>query len=389
MAKPLVKCLDILLSDSLLSAQGYRIIKSCGTIQMLEGFDLYNNLITINSFFSTEPKFHPQDRTELAHGAVKFASVRAWKAPVTQIDLATAMQQRVKEITDYKVPVNIMWSGGIDSTSVLVAFIKYAPDLKQCRVIYSPWSCYEHPDFFQLLRTMPDIELVDISGTTYLDLQLDGIYVSGNTGDEMHASLDKSFFDAVGFDGLQRSWQDFFVSKGASDKLIEFCEKHFDAAGKDIVTVLDARWWFYASCKLTSVLYANDLTMLCSSNRLFDPQRLVGFFDSDSYESYIYFNTDKIIPSDNYATWKQHLKNFCFEFDGLENWCKNKTKFHSAQTRIYGLKKQLLNNQRALLWLEDGSSVITPSLPFFSKNEWDSVKDPYQYLFRMPNGHYE
>ena len=196
---------------------------------MLEGFDLYNNLITINSFFSTEPKFHPQDRTELAHGAVKFASVRGWKTPGTQIDLATAMQQRVKEITDYKVPVNIMWSGGIDSTSVLVAFIKYAPDLKQCRVIYSPWSCYEHPDFFQLLRTMPDIELVDISGTTYLDLQLDGIYVSGNTGDEMHASLDKSFFDAVGFDGLQRSWQDFFVSKGASDKLIEFCEKHFDA----------------------------------------------------------------------------------------------------------------------------------------------------------------
>ena len=108
MAKPLVKCLDILLSDSLLSAQGYRIIKSCGTIQMLEGFDLYNNLITINSFFSTEPKFHPQDRTGLAHGAVKFASVRAWKAPVTQIDLATAMKQRVKEITDYKVPVNIM-----------------------------------------------------------------------------------------------------------------------------------------------------------------------------------------------------------------------------------------------------------------------------------------
>lgn len=381
MHKPQVLCMNLFYSDRLLAANGYKLTGTNGKLHMVQGFTQYNNLIRTNAMFSNEPKFDPVDRTGLAIGAVRFAKPRSWTVPNRQIDLESAMAQRVKEICNNAMPINIMWSGGIDSTAVLVAFLRYAPDLKQCRVIYSPWSTYEHPEFFKLLQNIDILEKIDISGDVYFDLDLDAIYVSGNSGDEMHASLDRSFFDRVGFEGLKQNWKDFFYNQGADSSLIDFCEQHFAAAGKSIQSVLEARWWFYASCKLTSVLYTSDLSLLCSGPKHFDPTRVIGFFDSEYYEQFIYFNTHRIIESDNYARWKQHLKDFCYDYDGFDTWRQTKTKFGSSQTRMYGLKKQALNDRRALMILEDGSVVATKSLPFFSVREWQTIKHQYEHLF--------
>lgn len=382
MPRPLALSLNLFYSDRLLLANGYQIISTHGKLHKIQGFDSYNHLISVNSIFSSEPKFDPVDRTGKAVGAVRFAAPRSWQVPQQQIDLHTAMQRRVEEICCSKEKINIMWSGGIDSTAIVTAFLLYAPDRKQCRIVYSPWSTYEHPDYYKLLSSFTDLEMIDISGEIYINLDLDGVWVSGNTGDEMHASLDQSFFDKFGFEALQSSWKDFFQAQGANSQLIDFCEQHFSAAGRDIQTVLDARWWFYVSCKLTSILYTNDLTMLCSGLAEFDPKKLLGFFDCDAYENYMYHNTHKIIQCSNYASWKQELKNFCCEFDGFDNWRINKTKFSSAQTRIYGLKKQILNDRRALIWLEDGSVVRTANLPMLSRSEWLVIKNKYDYLFR-------
>lgn len=386
MPKPLALSMNLFYSGRLLLANGYRIIGTHGYLHKIQGFDSYNHLLSLNSIFSSEPKFDPVDRTGKAVGAVRFAAPRPWQVPQQQIDLHTAMQRRVQEISARNEPINIMWSGGIDSTAILVAFLRYAPDLKKCRVIYSPWSTYEHPEFFKLLQKFDTLEKVDISGELYLTQNLDGVYVSGNTGDEMHASLDKSFFDQVGFQGLQQNYKDFFAAQGAHHELIDFCSDHFAAAGRPIESVLEARWWFYQSCKLTSILYLSDFSLLYSGPTSFSADRLIGFFDSVCYEQFIYFNIDRIIESDNYAVWKQFLKDFCYEFDGFDNWRRTKIKFSSAQTRIYGLKKQAINNQRALLWLEDGSAVSLKNLPFFSAKEWRMIEPQYQYLFRSATG---
>jgi len=386
MPKPLALSMNLFYSDRLLTANGYQIVRTHGNLHKIKGFDSYNHLISINSFFSTEPKFDPVDRTGMAIGAVKFAKPRAWAVPQQPMDLNTAMAQRVQEICALGKPVNIMWSGGIDSTAMLVAFLQYAPDLKQCRVIYSPWSTYEHPEFFKFLSSFSGLEKIDISGELYLTQNFDGIYVSGNTGDEMHASLDQSFFDQVGFQGLNQPYKDFFKAQGADDTLIDFCQQHFASAGRPIESVLEARWWFYACCKLTSILYTTDLSLLCSGPTPFAADRLIGFFDSAYYEQFIYFNIDCIIASDNYATWKQHLKDFCFEFDGFDTWRRTKTKFSSVQTRIYGLKKQALNDRRGLFWLEDGSVVTVKTLPFFSAREWQVIEPQFRYLFRSVTG---
>jgi len=380
-----VKTIHPAYSKKILESNNFDIIETVGKLHKVAGFDNYNQLLNINSIFSNSPAFDPVDRTNLALGPVTFSTVRSWAVPAKELDLHSALEKRVLDICDTEQKINIFWSGGIDSTTIAVAFLRYAPDLKQCRIVYSPWSVYEHPDFFNLLKTFNSIELVDISGDFYLNFNLDGVFISGNSGDEIHASLDESFFSQHGYDFLHTPWKDFFHTRIPDSKFIEFCEQHFSAAGRNIVTVLDARWWFYTSTKLTSILNTNDLSFLCSGPNSFDPARLIGFFDCECYEQFIYFNTDKILPRDNYISWKQCLKDFCCEFDNFEDWRINKAKFHSVQMSIYSNKKQILNDARYLMLLSNGQRIATSGLPLFSNAEWTHIKQDYRYVFRAPD----
>lgn len=367
----------------LLEYNHFTVIDSPGTTHQVESFTNYNHVVAINQIFSTWPSFDIVDRTGVANGPIIFAPVRPWAIPKTQISLESALQQRVAEICNRGQRINLFWSGGIDSTTIVTAFIKYAPDLKQCRVCYSPWSTYEHPNFYKKLQAISELELLDLSGTTYLNLNLDGLMISGNSGDEIHASMDQSFLDQYGYETLHSSWKDFFYSKKPHCDFIEFCESWFAQAGREIFSVLDARWWFYAITKLTSLLFLRDLQMHNYGNGQFNAQRLLGFFDCDQYEQYIYFNVDKIIPSKNYSSWKQSLKDFCFSFDRDEDYRVYKTKTHSQQVVIYGDRKQILNDTRHLMFLDNGTKVSTPNLPLFSRKEWYKIKDQYNHLFRF------
>ena len=383
MHKSLVRRVDPHHQKRLLRYAGFEIQETVGSLLKVRGFDRYNHLIDINRVFSTHPKYEPVDRMGLALGPIRYQPDRPWTPPATELSLDQALRSRVNELCSLQQMVNLFWSGGIDSTTILVAFIKHAPNLAQCRVIYSPWSCYEHPDFFKILQKIPDIQLLDMSGERYLELDLDGVFVTGNTGDEMHASLDHSFFTVHGADGLRSSWRDLFYSIIPNDEFMYFCEDFFARAGRPIQSILEARWWFYACAKLTSILNEFELNLLCAERQAFDPQRLIGFFNCECYERFIFFNIDRILETDSYSSWRQFLKDYCYQFDGLDDWRVNKSKFHSSQMRYYTMKKMILNDQRNLMILQDGEVVTTPNLPFFSQNEWMEIEPRYRHVFRQ------
>jgi hypothetical protein len=383
--KPLVKSLNHTYSKKLLEYNGFTVTQKVGTLYKVAGFEHHNHLLDINRMFSNNPRYDPIDRTGFCLAPIHWAPVRPWKIPTHALDLEQAMRQRALDLCNTGQRLNLLWSGGIDSTAIVAAFLKNAPDIGQCRIIYSPWSTYEHPEFFKLLQNIPKLELIDTSGEYYFNLEFDGIMVSGNSGDESHASLDQSFFDQYGYDFLSTPWQDFFYKQNPDDAFIEFCQNYFALSGREIHTVLEARWWFYISSKLTSILNTNNLSLFVSQSAIFDPGRLIGFFDCDVYEQFIYFNTDKIILSQNYATWKQILKDYCHSYDKFDEWRITKSKFGSGQIQFYTWKKEILNNCRNLMILEDGECVSTKNLPLFSKKEWDQIQYQYQHVFRYPN----
>ena len=347
-----------------------------GKIYKISGFEDYNYLVDINSLFSTAPAFPPVDRTAQQSNPFNIWIDRTWQAPVQQLSLEQALERRVLDLCQRHNKINLMWSGGIDSTTMVTAFLKHAPDYQQIRILWSPWSTYEHPGYIEFLKKFP-VETVDTSGTMYLHTLLDGIFLTGEGGDELTASLDESFFESHRHN-LNMPWQSWFQQQGASDTLIDWSEKNFMQAQRPIESVLHARWWFYTAYKNSSML-REKMQWLFDLPR-FKLDQLQGFFNCSEFESWVFYNVESVIAGNEYCQWKQPLKDYCFAFDNFEHWHRTKAKHGSFQMMSYVNKKIALKNQYWIALLSNGQRLSTPSLPFLTQKEWNNLGN-YQHLF--------
>jgi hypothetical protein len=368
--------------NKIIAWQG-RLSASVNRIHKFTNADSYNYLVDINGIFSNAPAWQPVDRTGFTTCPVKYWVDRTWTVPTKQKTLDQALRERVLNLAASQQKINVFWSGGIDSTAMVTAFLKHLENKSQLRILYSPWSTYEHPDYIDFIKEFQAVELVDISGEVYMDTKFDGIFVTGDGGDELNASLDESFFIKYGYETLFTSWKDFFYKHNSNDKFIDFCENHFSQSGREIITVLEARWWFYLTCKNTSIIRSRLPYYVDYKN--FSPDMVQAFFNCSEYEEFIYWNTNQIIAGPEYTSWKQYLKAYCYEFDGFENWYKTKGKFNSSQNVKYADKKIVLKNLEVLMILSDGTLLRTPNLPFITHKEYQDHCGNFDYLFNNDN----
>jgi len=351
--------------------QQYQIV---GSLAKVHGFDRYNKLIDLNCVFSTHPHGDPVDRTQTITGPFAFAVQRPWEPPKQKQDFDEVIAQRVNHHIKLGKRLNLCWSGGIDSTCMVAGFLKHATHLDQLRVLYSPYSIYENRDFFEfIIKNYHTLEMLDISGDVYLETVFDGIMINGHGGDEFTASLDKSFFDSLGYEGLQKPWRSLINDQD----LEEFCTEYFALAQRPIETVLEARWWFYAVAK-NQIFAPNDSTFTSTASTS-------AFFDCQEFQDYMWHNTDKIITSDNYTSYKQFLKKYTYDFDHNHTHYLLAKKSNSRQFHWYNQKKTELLAQQWIAYLEDGTSIHTSNLPFFSQLEFkEKYGDSLEYLFNNP-----
>ena len=345
-----------------------------GGIAKIKGFDHYNHLVDINSLFSTLPFGDPVDRTQTVKQPFAFAVPRAWQKPKKSSSLDEALQKTVTSYLSSQKKINLCWSGGIDSTCMLTAFLKHTSYIDQLRVLYTPFSVYENRDFFNYLnKNYPALEMYDISGKVYLQDKFDGVMVNGHGGDEFTASLDESFFDSVGYEFLHKPWQSLIQDP----TLQEFCKQYFALAQRPIETVLEARWWFYAVTK-NNVHSPRD--------NIFDINTPANaFYDCQEFEDYMWHNTNEIITSDNYNSYKKFLKKYIYDFDKNDKFYQLARKVSSPQFLFYTRKKTELLDQQWIAFLEDNTIIRTANLPLFSQLEFEKTYgDSLEYLFQHP-----
>jgi len=337
-----------------------------GDLARVDGFDQYNHLIDLNSVFSTNPTGDPVDRTQTYQGPFNFHVQRPWQVPEKSVTLDNVIERRVRHYQELNQQLNLCWSGGIDSTCILAGFLQHTPHLAQLRVLYTPFSIYENPEFYNHVRTrFPQLEMLDISGDVYLKNKFDGVMINGHGGDEFTASLDESFFDLLGSEGLHGPWQDYVYKTTSNQNLIDFCEQFFTLARRPITTVLQARWWFYAATK--SQVYAPRDGMFSTT------ATTSAFFDCQEFEDYMWHNTDQIIaPGEDYRKYKQFLKQYIYEFDHNLDRCNTAQKVTSEQFILYTRKKITLAGQQWIARLSDGTQICTPNLPLFSQLEFNN-----------------
>ena len=321
--------------------------------------------------FSTFPAGDPVDRTQNISGPFNFEILRPWTAPDAPLAFNEVIARRVSHYINTDEKLNLCWSGGIDSSCLVAGFLQNTKHIDQLRIIYSPFSLYENRAFFQYLeKNYPQLEMLDISGDVYLNDTFDGIMINGHGGDEFTASLDETFFNSVGFDGLHRPWRDFVHGP----ELQEFCKEYFALSQRPINTVLEARWWFYAATK--------SQVFEPKSNAFTSSASTSSFFNCNEFEDYMWHNIDQVIVNDNYNSYKQFMKNYIYEFDGNEEYRALGRKLNSLQFVCYTQKKTELLGTQWIARLADQSIIKTPSLPLFSKLEFEQTYgDSLEYLF--------
>jgi len=357
-----------------------------GSLPIVEGFTDYNQLININQIFSNRPFGDPVDRTGTIQGPLNFRILRPWVVPQKSLTIDQVFEARVKYYTDQNCQLNLFWSGGTDSTAMVTAFLKHAPNLDQLKLVYSPHSLYENRDFFEFVtKQFPKLNTLDFSGDVYLNHVFDGIVITGHGGDEFTASLDESFFDQVGTSGLQQDWRSFFRSKSAGPELINFCEEYFAKSGRPIDTVLEARWWFYAATK-SQVYGPRDVSFLFNHDSV-ALDHFASFFDCELFETYMWHNIDKIFePGQEYKTYKKFLRQYVYDFYKNLDYLENSSKMSSMQFQAYQYKKIELLNLQWICILEDATVIRTKNLPLLSQKEFvDIYGNSLDYLFNQPH----
>lgn len=356
-----------------------------GKLKKIQGFSDYNYLLDINSIFSKMPFGDIVDRTQTTHSPFKFEVQRPWSVPENCLPFEQLMKNRVDHYLRLGQLLNLCWSGGHDSTSVVVAFLQHAQDLSQLRILYSPHSVYENRNFFELLQKQyPQLVLLDISGDVYLETEFDGHFVTGHGGDEFTASLDRSFVAKIGINALYQPWKDYFYQVSQDQNLIDFSEKYFALSGKQINTLLDARWCFYSLAK--SQVYAVSDSSFLMNQPLYNQRDVSGFFECDEFENYMYYHSDMILDRDRgYSGYKQFLKDYIYKFDQNEQYHANAEKQNSGQFMIYTNKKIRLLDNRWIFKLSDSTVVRTKNLPLLSQIEFDNAYgNSLDYLFNSP-----
>ena len=225
----------------------------------------------------------------------------------------------------------VFWSGGIDSTTVLVSLLKLGAGPSLC-IVMTEESIKEYPEFYNnYIHNKLNIRLIRYEHAykipepvdTYLT---DGIVVTGEIGDQMFGSdMYLTYGDST---KLLSPWKNELKNSRAFEKYEQFAL----ACPVEIKTLKDFWWWFNYSVKYNSVVFR----MLRTSHNFKLECNTFHFFNTTAFNDWSMSTPveDRFFGS-NIKNYKQPLKDYIYSFTKDSNYCKNKTKEGSLGNVIF------------------------------------------------------
>ena len=257
-------------------------------------------------------------------------------------------------------PLGVFWSGGIDSTVILVALKMLETNrtaLKErVHVILSPESIREYPEFYaQHIRGQFRIE-PSHSYSEYFQNQY--ILVTGEGNDQLFGSqLIASVPGEFGVDFLQNPANEETIGKflnhagvphHTSDLLTALFLRLNEKCPSGIDSVFEFMWWLNLTCKWQTV-YMRMLGFLLPAGRSnidadFISQNYHCFFMTPEFENWSIWHKHLKIKN-SLKTYKYEAKEFIFRFNQDKNYLENKVKIGS----LY----HIINRQASVAAIDD------------------------------------
>ena len=261
------------------------------------------------------------------------------------------VKQRALEILATGKKINVVWSGGLDSTLALFALMHYANDLSQIKVIGTYGSVIESGSLFDKRikdKIAYDIKINTKTKITYTE---DDIFVTGFMGNQLFgptnefsaSGKEKSVMFHHSFGSPEVMYEPY--EKHVNPELLEFIKPAIDASPRKIETICDLRWY----CIFNFDWYTSHYDMASKV----DYTKLYHFYDSLDFQKYAITTKDPWTkdPSDS-LTHRWVMRDLIAEYSGDRDYAYKKKK---------GISAFSIPDPNSLFLLEDYSLVVSKS----------------------------
>lgn len=235
--------------------------------------------------------------------------------------------------------IQVLWSGGIDSTLALVSLyreLEKREELRRLEILLSQESIEEFTSFFYEIIE-PKLKFVLFNPPIYKYLDVDKIIVTGEHGDQIFGS-DKAQHFVI----TKQAFRPFeevlpyamarkLGSTKSVDAVIKFLAPQIKKSPVEIKTLFDYFWWMNFSLKWQHV----SLRMIYSTEniQLALNENIIHFFSAKNFQNWSILNHKYKIKS-SWKSYKYIAKECIFDFHRDENYLINKEKEQSLKDAI-------------------------------------------------------
>lgn len=309
----------------------------------LPGFDTFRHMF---SFFAAN--FSTTDRLNCIRTPIKIDVIPACAMPSFR-HISTSFDElcqiRARELLDHAKNTNrklvIMYSGGIDSTLIVVSLLKIATEkeLKENVIILlNQYSIAENKKFFHehIIKKCK----VESSYLFHAFLGNDKyVVVNGEGGDQLFGSaVSAGIFIDKGADYIFQQPTESIISEifnsqmndmVAAEKIANVLGKVIAAAPIPIETIYHYFWWINFALKWQSV-YARTVAYVepLYQSTVKPEQNYFIFFGPPEMQLWSMNNPDKLVK-DNWASYKFHCKDIIYDYNKDADYRDNKLKMGS------------------------------------------------------------
>ena len=271
-----------------------------------------------------------------------------------------------RDILNEGKPVDIFWSGGIDSTVVVISFLNVCKDLSQINVVYDKGGINEYPLFYE--KYVKDVTQEPVKTWVYENINLDdNIVVTGHPAQFLSQSygghhLGDLFgeLERLGFakdDFKTIPWQEVFSSDVTvfghpmyDEYFIEHITPQVENAPVRIETIGDLWWWLIFSMRWQT---ENIRPIINNRIQKLDHQKMQNlkpFFSTDEFQKWAMWDYDRNLRK-TLPPFKKYLKDIIYDFTDDEDYYINKIKQMSGNSgevnaRRRGFKRTKLHKAR-------------------------------------------
>lgn len=218
-----------------------------------------------------------------------------------RVDEILSLQERIDK------PIRIMYSGGIDSSLVLISFIQRL-GLENCskrlQIVMSNLSKEENPTLWEKFIRRSNIPLINAFEQEIFQVTQDSILVTGELNDQLFhpATQTQSLLHWTNMTELLKPWSveklvDYFVwaqlTQSESEAFAGLLDNLARSAKFEIYSLWDLFWYLNFTGKWTSCYFQNLLVLSNSVNRIaLEQGYLQHFFATNEFQQWTMVNKE-------------------------------------------------------------------------------------------------